>query len=631
MMDADIKTQLELVLQRYWGYPTLREGQDEVILNILSGKDTLVLLPTGGGKSLCYQLPALFFEGITLVVTPLLALMKDQVSQLYKKGIPATFLSSDLDDIQEDLVFEKCKNSEIKILYVSPERLKNRKFLENIQEVKLSLLAVDEAHCISEWGNDFRPSYQNIINFRREFPYLSCVALTATASDKICDEIITKLGLKNPFVYKKSFRRNNIHIQIKKVSDKKNFLHYWLKNNPQSGLIYTRTRRETEDLVDWLQRENITNVDFYHAGLSSKEKYAKQQNWTSSRSLALITTNAFGMGIDKEDVNFVIHYSPPASLENYYQEIGRAGRNGEDANAILLWNEEELSKIDELIFSQIPSDNEYQKLVSTTYSLAQIAENELSDRMFELSREKIQKITNQSFGKIQNVLNFLHIQEVIYLKDKSVFSSVELKISISDLDHLPKKDAYFVELLLRYLPGIGEQKVSFNRIQLENKTGIEQHLFTERLKELHQKEIIDFFDGTQFGIKFLHPRNSIDLNGKYKRLFKTIQTNKLQKWEEMKYFLKENNYCRMKMILKYFGEDISSNCNNCDYCLQNRKLSDGIPEKIMKTLLISPMPLDEITIRLQFYPKELIFETLKDLLEKGRVKMLNYKTYMLNE
>ena len=328
--DQDFRKLKYDTLKHFWGYETFRDAQEEIIDSVISGKDALVLLPTGGGKSLCYQLPALILEGTCLVISPLLALMKDQVFQLKNNGIEAEYLSSELDEYDAEIIFNRCKEGLTKLLYISPERLTNRIFLQNLEEIQISFIAVDEAHCISEWGMDFRPSYQNIKSFRENFSHLSCLALTGTATPKVLSEIQIKLNLKSPDIFKESFRRTNIHIISDKISDKYERVLNLMKYNRSSGIIYVRTRKESEELVKFLHRNQIENVDFFHAGLPVKEKNSKQNFWIKNNNQVLVSTNAFGMGIDKDDVRFIVHFSPSQSIENYYQEIGRAGRDGEE-------------------------------------------------------------------------------------------------------------------------------------------------------------------------------------------------------------------------------------------------------------------------------------------------------------
>lgn len=624
------KLKLE-TLQHFWGHQEFRDFQEEIIDRVVQQKDTMVLLPTGGGKSICYQLPAILLEGTCLVVSPLLALMRDQVTQLKIKGIEAEYLSSELDDFAAEAIYGRCREGLTKILYVSPERLSQPSFLEHLQDVQISFLAVDEAHCISEWGQDFRPSYQNIKTFKMNFEGISCIALTATATPKVLSEIITKLALKNPEVYQKSFRRENIKIITGQISDKFQRIFDILKYNASSGIIYTRTRKEAEGLVEFLKKSNVKDVDFFHAGLSTAEKHAKQKTWIRSSTHTLVATNAFGMGIDKENVRFVIHFSVPPSLENYYQEIGRAARDGHESFAFLLWNVQELENFDSILKGQIPNKKEFLNIINSLYSLFQIAEHDLPENVFQLYHQKLQRIAKCSGAKVKNVLNFLHNQEIIYQNSYKSLSSLQLLFTAEDLDLLPKKDAYFVEILLRNLPALSSHKVYFSEAKLSNALSTDILLVKERIRELQAKNYLEYIDGTLSSVRFLKPRNERFNAGKYWNLFAQIQKNKIQKWEEMKFFVQDTEYCKMKMILSYFGEKNVKNCGHCSVCERKNEgiFGKNITSEILKVLNLKPATVEEIAIQLHYYQKENILENLIVLLDAGKVKMQNFRTYMI--
>lgn len=619
-------------LKYFWGYTDFRDSQEEIINAVINEKDTLVLLPTGAGKSLCYQLPALLKEGTCLVVSPLLALMKDQVNQLKSRGIEAEYLSSELDEYDAEAVYDRCKEGLTKLLYVSPERLTNTQFIQNMEEIQLSFIAVDEAHCISEWGQDFRPSYQNIKGFRNNHPEIPCLALTATATPKVLEEIKNKLELKNPFVFQKSFKRENIKIFTDEVSDKFQRVFDILKYSNDSGIVYVRTRKEAELLAEFLKKNQLKNVDYFHAGLTTKEKNARQNLWNNSDNHVLISTNAFGMGIDKDNVRFVIHYSPAASLENYYQEIGRAGRDGKDSFAFMLWNKQELLNFDQVLKNQTPNKAEFLKIISYLYSIFQVAEFELPEKTFQLNSLSIQNFTKLSKAKINNVLNFLHNQEIVYYNDYKSLSSLELFIKADEMDQLPQKDAHFIELLFRNISGITTHKVMFSEQQVSNKINISVPLIKERLKELQQKNYLEYIDGALASIKFLKPRDERAVNSAYWKLFEHIQRNKIQKWEEMKFYVENNDYCKMKLILAYFGEKNSKNCGQCSVCEKNKQSIFGknISQQIINLLAKKSATIEELSIQLSYHSKENILENLIFLLDSGKVRMLNFRTYALN-
>ena len=628
--EAEIKGVLLKTLQNFWGYSSFRAPQEEIILSVIRGKDTLALLPTGGGKSLCYQLPALVLEGVCLVVSPLLALIKDQVTQLKSIGVEAEYLSSELDENEQEEIYARAAEGVTKLLYVSPERLSNSLFLQKITNIHISFIAVDEAHCISEWGQDFRPSYQRIGEFRKLFGDVPCLALTATATPKVIADIEKKLTLKSPQIFQKSYKRDNLRIFHEEISDKYQRVLDFMKNNSASGIIYVRTRKEAEELTSFLKQKGIENVDFYHAGLSLKDKNQNQKKWQQSSSHTLVSTNAFGMGIDKENVRFVIHFSPSVSLENYYQEIGRAGRDGHESYALLLWNEQEFSDIDDIFRNQIPNKTEFLSIISFLYSIFQIAEGEASEKIFKLNIQKIRDFTKTSFAKIKNVLNFMHNQELVFWNNYKDLSTLELKISAEDLELLPPKEAYFVEFLLRNISGIATHKVSFSEEILSRKLGISVQEIQDRIQYLEEKELVEYVDGSADSIKFLKHRNTREFQGKYWNEFQQIQRNKLQKWEEMKYFIRETDYCKMKMILTYFGEKNAQNCHKCYIC-QPLNSTQNLSAQILNVLNEKPMTFDEVRAKLNLSGKEEIFETLVSLLNEHKIKMLDYKTYTTNE
>ncbi|OVE53943.1 RecQ family ATP-dependent DNA helicase [Chryseobacterium mucoviscidosis] len=618
-------------LKHFWGYDGFRDSQEAIIDSVINEKDTLVLLPTGAGKSLCYQLPALLKEGTCLIISPLLALMKDQVNQLKSRGIEAEYLSSELDEYDAENIYDRCKEGLTKMLYVSPERITNKQFLQNIEEIELSFIAVDEAHCISEWGQDFRPSYQNIKEFRKNNPKIPCLALTATATPKVLEEIKLKLELKNPQVFQKSFKRDNIKIFMEEVSDKFQKVYDILKFSNEAGIVYVRTRKEAELLSEFLKKNQLKNVDYFHAGLSTKEKNTKQEIWNRSNNHVLISTNAFGMGIDKDNVRFVLHYSPAPSIENYYQEIGRSGRDGKESFAFLLWNKQEILNFDQILKNQIPNKAEFLKIVTYLYSIFQVAEFELPEKVFQLNINGIYNFTKLSNAKIRNVLNFLHNQEIIYFNEHKSLSSLQLLMEAHEIDQLPRKDAYFLELMLRTISGITTHKVMFSEQQVSGKIGSSVELIKERLKELQQKGYVEYIDGALTSVKFLKPRDERLNSSVYWKLFEHIQKNKIQKWEEMKFYIEDDKYCKMKLILNYFGEKNAKNCGQCSVCERNKQSIFGknISQQILNLLSKRPATIEELSIQLSYHSKENILENLIFLLDTGKVKMLNFRTYAL--
>jgi ATP-dependent DNA helicase RecQ len=622
----------EKILHHYWGYDHFRDPQKEIILSILDGINTVALLPTGAGKSICYQVPALMSMGVCLVISPLLALIKDQVFQLKRRQISAEYLSSDQTPEQQYTVFERLKNKEIKLLYVSPERLLNKTFLEVVRDIQISFLAVDEAHCISEWGNDFRPSYQQIKDFRQHIGMqIPCIAMTATATEKVLEEIILKLQLKEAQVFKKSYERENLSLSIVKTEDKIGQIERILKKHQGSGIIYCRTRNETKNIWQVLEHKGF-DVDFYHAGLPLSEKIRKQEEWTESPTKVLISTNAFGMGIDKENVRLVIHLSPPYSLENYYQEVGRAGRDGRLSQAFLFWSENELAEIETSIKNSIPSWLEYEKIIKYLYSLYGIAPNELADNYFDFNFHEFQQSLKIHKNKIINVLEYLNNSSLLHWNYEPADSRLQFKFPAEKLDkkYFFEKDFEIIEQISRKVIGIFSHSVKFSEKKLADALMISHARLRYILLKYSQSGELLYIDGNKQKINFLSPRNDELLFNEYRKKFALIQENKWRKFKELEFFIQNTKFCRMKLILGYFGEKIKHNCEKCDVCRQKVKTKNPVQdiflfigEKIRKK--------DEIYSEFQEFTFDEIHEVLQELISEEKIKLLNFNTYTIHE
>ena len=350
------------ILKKYWGYDDFRAPQEEIIHSVLNKTDTLAVLPTGGGKSLCFQIPALLFPGITLVISPLIALMKDQVYQLKKNGIPAELISSEYNINQIIKILDETKQGKLKILYVSPERLQSTIFIEHLRSVLLSLIVIDEAHCISEWGHDFRPAYHKIVRIKQVFPNVPILALTATATNLIKKEIVQKLQLFEPNIFQSTLKRPNLSYHVVQSHDKLGDLLRYFKLRKESAIVFVRNRRQTQEITQFLL-DNQIDASFFHAKLTKEEKEERQTNWINSNHQVMVATNAFGMGIDKANVRVVFHVDLPPSIESYYQEVGRAGRDGEKARGIYLFHNDDITNSENIFKSNLPSKKEFLRIV----------------------------------------------------------------------------------------------------------------------------------------------------------------------------------------------------------------------------------------------------------------------------
>lgn len=619
------------ILQKFWNYSEFRMNQEAIIESILNGKDTFALLPTGGGKSICYQLPALMLPGTCIVISPLLALMKDQIQNLKNKNIKACLLTSEQSIDQQLAIIESLKTENIKLLYISPERITSKLFLQHIQQISISFIAVDEAHCISEWGNDFRPSYQNIASFRKTFN-VPILALTATATPLVQKEISEKLQLFKPTIFKNSFRRSNLSIQCIETENKLAYLIYKLSKTQGTKIVYTRTRQEAEYISEILQAEQF-DIQYFHAGLSQAEKNKRQENWMQSNTQTLVATNAFGMGIDKDDVTLIIHFSPSYSLENYYQEIGRAGRNGNFAEAILLYNDFDFAEMKGKLWQTIPTKEQYESIIKKIYNQYQIGIGDLPEIPLEFDENKFAAQHKISSGKVTNVLEYLHNNQILYWdKDKSQ-SKIRIKITSQQLDFIAKNDAYALDEISRKLEGVFTYLVSFNDEFLRRSLHLIKEEYEEMLQRFLQLDYIEYYNGNRKHIRFLQARDDYFVLKRLCFPYHHYNQHKIQKYEELKFYIQTQNYCRMRLILGYFGEKSKENCEICDYC--NGKNEQGTQhnhtEKVVQEIQQSPKTLEELEGCFPEFDKIFLIDVLQKLLQQEKITMKDYKTYQVKK
>lgn len=621
---------LEKYLQHYFGYDTFRFNQKQIIESILSANDTLALLPTGGGKSIIYQLPALISDGVCLVISPLLALMKDQVAQLEKKGIPAAYVSSDLTMFQQQEQLEKAQKQEVKLLYLSPERISNYHFINALKYIKVSFIAVDEAHCISEWGNDFRPSYLSISDFRLQFPKTPIIALTATATKKTKEDIVAKLKLKNVAIFQNSFLRENLAIQMIKADDKISMIIHLLKKYQGSGLIYCRTRKETEELYKVLKSKDLF-VDYFHAGLSDFEKQKKQKSWTASNFQTLICTNAFGMGIDKSNVRLVVHASFSYSIENYYQEIGRAGRDGITSATYLLWSERELANYKNQLINIQCNKSEYTKIVQQLFSRNFITEqDEFQVRTYPFSLEKLQKNLGISSRKVNAVLNFLENASLLRWEKNLQHSRIKFTCNPKQINYLNQLRYQIIEYFSRSIMGAFSEEILFSEEELSDTFSVSLESIHQELFQLQQENWIEYTPASKQSLTFLKPRKDDYWINELWKKFKTNQENNLFKFRELEYLITQNTYCRTRLILGYFDEKTKINCGICDVCLQNSSINFQLSTTILEYLKENNRTLQEIILEFSNHNKEEIIETIQLLLSEEKIKNTSFSTYCIN-
>lgn len=559
------------ILKKYWNYDTFRPLQEEIIASILAKQDTLALLPTGAGKSLCFQIPALAKEGFCVVISPLIALMKDQVENLRKRNISAAYLNSRQTLNEQIRIMDDCENGNIKFLYVSPERLRSDVFLLRLEKLKLNLIAVDEAHCISQWGYDFRPDYLKLGNIRELRPDVPIIALTASATESVLIDIASHLNLHDANIFKGSFLRPNLSFVVRNVEAKREQLLDILKKVSGSGIVYVRSRRDAQTLADWLQKQSIS-ASFYHAGLNMDERNTRQDDWQQNKTRIMVSTNAFGMGVDKADVSLVIHYEPAESLEAYYQEAGRAGRNGKKAYAVLLYERNDLERLETRKKGDNPTPDEIKNIYERLLVDFNVPIHSGVGENLELDLGEFCKKHSYTANKVLNALNILEYHELLRYND-SVGEKPKVQISVSNqtlyrfMSENPKSEN-LLKLLLRTTPGIFESALVINEDILSVKLNISKTELINQLLFLQKTNIIRYEKRPEKPlISLLQNRLPIEHIALDVAFIEKRTKSNINRLENIKHYALQNTLCRSVFIANYFGEKNADKCGVCDVCL----------------------------------------------------------------
>ncbi len=605
------------ILNKYWGYKDFKHPQKEIIDSVLEGKDTLAILPTGGGKSICYQIPAVINEGITLVISPLIALMQDQVQHLNQIGIGAASITSQLTQDEMAVVFAKCQLGQIKLLYVAPERLQSRKFIQNLIELKISLIAIDEAHCIAQWGHDFRPSYLKINKIRETFPHVNLLALTATAPPKTREEIISALHLKNQNIFTTTLKRKNLIYKVENSQNELDELVWELKRNPGSGIVFCRSRKQTFSIAEFLKSREI-DAEYFHAKLPIDEKKKKQENWTQSPQQIIVSTNAFGMGIDKPNVRTVIHMDLPSSLEAYVQEAGRAGRDGKTAEAVLFLQPYAAEEAEKIFKSGLPTRNEFEQICRMFYNHFEIGENERPEGKLEFQLDLFVKKFKFDKQKSMKVLGFLERKEIILFHKKSGYSSVQLNTNPTNVHFSKSIQSKITEYLVRNHPGILMQEKSISEFLIARELQKPVKKIKKTLQKLSDSGYLYYRSHELQSLVFLRPRESDYLKNNVWKEFENLQISQWKRLQDMIFYASQTEICREKLILRYFGEKPVEKCGKCDVC---QKESPNLDEAaVLKFIEDSPKSVQEILIHFVNSPKESVLEVLQTLADEGFIE-----------
>ncbi len=622
------KTSLS-VLKEYWGYDKFRPLQEEIIHEILIGNDTLALMPTGGGKSICFQVPALLNEGICIVISPLIALMKDQVENLRKRNIQAIAIFSGMSHREVDIALDNCIFGNIKFLYLAPERLYNDMVQERIRHMKVNLIAIDEAHCISQWGYDFRPSYLELIKLRDLQPKVPILGLTATATPKVVADIQEKLGFKSENVLSKSFRRENLAYMVFNEENKMGRMLKVISKIGGTGIVYVRNRRETQEVARYLLNHGIP-ADFYHAGLDINTRSKKQEAWTNNQIRVIVATNAFGMGIDKADVRFVIHLDIPDSLEAYYQEAGRAGRDGKKAYPVLLYQQADRNELWENIDLNFPDFQYIQQVYHHLCNYFQIAYGAGKGLTFDFDvldfakRYKLEVLKTLSAFKFLERDKWLTLSEAVYIPARLKF-----EVDFQELYKFQVQSAAYdplIKTILRLYGGVFDYYVPINEFEIAKKLSKPLEEVQRMLKYLQQQELVTYIAKTDSPqLQFLQGR--VD----YKNLYidtQFIEERKLIKEEQIKaiYQYLDSKACRSLSLQHYFGEEAIEPCGVCDLCVVREHkvgMSESIEKKIQFLLLDKPRLLHDLIEEIEIGKDEDRLRVLRNLLDTEKVKLEN--------
>ncbi|MFZ9980657.1 MAG: RecQ family ATP-dependent DNA helicase [Cyclobacteriaceae bacterium] len=628
------------ILKKYWGYEVFRNPQDRIIASVSLGKDTLALLPTGGGKSVCYQVPALSMDGICLVVSPLIALMEDQILQLKQRGISCAVIHSGMNREQFNITLFNCIFGKIKLLYLSPERIQTEIFKVRLEKMKVSMIAVDEAHCISEWGYDFRPSYLKIGAIREIHPTVPVLALTASATDQVKKDIILRLKLKKPEIFQRSFARDNISFVVRKTENKEAAMTKILKRVNGSAIIYVRSRKGTKTLSAFLDQKGISST-WYNAGLNFEERSVRQEEWIRNRKRVMVATNAFGMGIDKPDVRVVIHLGLPESLEAYYQEAGRAGRDGIRSYAVLLYNESDLTSL-ATNAKESGSDPEFlKKIYQALANHFQLATGAGEGVAFPFDLESFS--TRFSLKKNQAHLAIRRLQECELLQlDERFYRPATAKIladkvRLYEFQIANEKFEPLIQVLLRtYGATLFSDFTPVSEARLAVLIRENVRSVKGMLKHLVELKLIDYRESSELPVlTWLTPRwdaEKIPVNTEELKRRARIRE---EKSEAMMFYARQDKNCRQKIMLEYFNEKLPARCGICDKCLDEKKRNEksrwnSFTEQILNLLKSRPMSLDELESEITPPDHNMFTEVIRELLEEKKIRYDKFWVVHLN-
>ncbi len=619
----------ESILKQYWGHDHFRPLQRDIIQAATNRRNVLALLPTGGGKSVCFQVPGLMMDGITVVVSPLIALMQDQVAQLKKRGVPSLIVHSGMSRSEIDIALDNAVFGKYKFLYLSPERLQTDIFRERFSRMNVSFVAVDEAHCVSQWGYDFRPPYLLIPKLREIKPDLAILALTATATTVVRDDIIDKLGLKNAAVFQSSFARTNLSLVVRKTETKEKKLLEILRKVPGTGIAYVRSRKATVELSKWLERQQISST-FYHAGLNHAERSKRQQEWIDDDKRVMVATNAFGMGIDKPNVRVVVHLDLPENLESYFQEAGRAGRDEKRAYAALLYHESDVQRLRANVLQSYPAIDYLKRVYQALANFYQLAEGSAEGESFEFDLDRFCKQFSLRNAAAFSALKKLEEEGLIQLSESFYRpSKVHLVADKAQLYEFQVAQAKFdplIKTLLRlYGAELFNDFVDVGEGTLAASLKVTPEEVAGSLTQLSKLQLLEYQPASDApSVTFLLPRQDAERLPLNTTHLNSRRDLAVKKAEAMIHFAEQDHRCRMQVVMDYFGEESFQTCGACDVCIGRKKTDSAASfqdyrEQILHLLGQRPMNVDELETAANPADRDLFVEVVRDLVDQGLI------------
>ena len=618
------------ILQQYWGYPSFRPLQEDIVDSVMAGKDTLALLPTGGGKSICFQVPAMAMEGLCLVITPLIALMKDQVAHLVDKGIPAAAIYSGMHPDALELAYNQAAYGRLKFLYVSPERLQTNAFIEALRKMKVCLLAVDESHCISQWGYDFRPPYLKIADIRPYMPKTPVLALTATATAKVVDDIQFRLGFKEKNVFQSSFERKNVTYNVYHEADKYGVLRRKLEAMTSgSAIVYVRNRKRTQVIADWLNSVGIS-ATFYHAGLDAKTRDERQDLWMKGKVKVIAATNAFGMGIDKPDVRLVIHMDLPDSIEAYFQEAGRAGRDLKPSEAFLLVSPADIKKLQENLTQSFPELDRIKLIYNALGNYFGIPVGAGENVSYPFVISDFANRYGFSIIEVFHTLKILEKEGFLMLSDSfDEPSKVMIKASRDDIYGFQVNNPQYSELvkyMLRSLPGVMSDFVKINEEMMAKKTGAQAEKVIEQLKKLEAYNFLSYAQrNDKPQILFLSEFVDAKHFGLSKENYYDRKKDAEERVKAVVDFVNNDEECRSVQLLRYFNEKSRKTCGHCDVCLKQQHCVpyDTIENRVRSVLSEEMLPMNVIISKCSDFEESQVLDAIRFLVDNEVLQVEN--------